>query len=400
MTTQLLVGAAPAAERPAARLLALTDCCKGFAIGWVFLFHYQYATGLTWLSWAGWQGVHIFIVLSGFGLTYSLLSKHAPCDWRQWLSRRVGRILPGYWLTVLIGLVVALTVRSLEGGAPAAVWRETFLQALLDALLLRDLSHRTITPEMNVSLWFVPFILGMYLLFPALFALVRRIKTLRGALAVLAALVALECAYRAYAIFWCNGWPIAYGVLALPWPVTVDPALSPFQLQAPFGLPFSRIAEFGLGMLAAVALVRAPERTHRLLFGPVAAGTGLALWVLGNALVFVGPAGWVASDLLLAAGLALGFVNLAWTFEGGFAQGFEWVSRLGVHSYPVFLCHAIFVGFCQLIGRHWLQTVAAPRATGPAAGVDLVAFATALGLTCATSWLLVRFDAHRRPPAR
>ena len=68
-------------------VLSLLDFCKGLAIAWVFLFHYE-------PGWFGWQGVHVFIVLSGFGLTYSCLKKSDNISWKQWYLSRFEKILP------------------------------------------------------------------------------------------------------------------------------------------------------------------------------------------------------------------------------------------------------------------------------------------------------------------
>lgn len=76
--------------------LSLLDFCKGLAIILVVLFHYS-------KTWFGWQGVHLFIVLSGFGLTYSCLKKNETISWKHWYIRRAERILPVYWLLSLFG---------------------------------------------------------------------------------------------------------------------------------------------------------------------------------------------------------------------------------------------------------------------------------------------------------
>ncbi len=62
-------------------LLSLIDFCKGLAITGIFLFHYKG-------NWFGWQGVHIFIILSGFGLTYSCFKSNQPISWQRWYFRR------------------------------------------------------------------------------------------------------------------------------------------------------------------------------------------------------------------------------------------------------------------------------------------------------------------------
>ncbi len=72
-------------------MLGLLDFCKGIAIVWVMLVHAIH-------GWFGWQGVHVFIVLGGFALTYACLTRENQLSWSQWFQRRAARILPAYWL--------------------------------------------------------------------------------------------------------------------------------------------------------------------------------------------------------------------------------------------------------------------------------------------------------------
>src|SRR5262249_2812065 len=97
--------------RSAHSLPPLLDAVKGVAILAVVLYH-------IFKLWFGWQGVHVFIVLSGFGLTRSLLSKPSPVNWGEWFRRRAFRILPPYLMAVgggfalfLVSLWIAGTIR-------------------------------------------------------------------------------------------------------------------------------------------------------------------------------------------------------------------------------------------------------------------------------------------------
>ena len=58
-------------------VLNLTDFCKGLAIALVVLVHYRG-------GWFRWQGVHIFIVLSGLGLAYSCAKQPQTFSWTDW----------------------------------------------------------------------------------------------------------------------------------------------------------------------------------------------------------------------------------------------------------------------------------------------------------------------------
>ncbi|MFO1112610.1 MAG: acyltransferase family protein [Rhodospirillales bacterium] len=72
---------------------------------------------------AGDQGVALFIILSGFGLTWSLSKK--PAGWGGFLRRRLARIYPEYWMAHLFVLAGSLVFKEpLQSGPPScsACW--------------------------------------------------------------------------------------------------------------------------------------------------------------------------------------------------------------------------------------------------------------------------------------
>ncbi|MFO1156065.1 MAG: acyltransferase family protein [Rhodospirillales bacterium] len=72
---------------------------------------------------AGDQGVALFIILSGFGLTWTLSKK--PAGWGGFLRRRLARIYPEYWMAHLFVLAGSLVFKEpLQSGPPScsACW--------------------------------------------------------------------------------------------------------------------------------------------------------------------------------------------------------------------------------------------------------------------------------------
>ena len=111
----------------------------------------------------------MFIVLSGFALTYSCLRKYEPVCWRQWYLRRADRILPTYWIMSVTGflLVVIMSILMSRNARAEIVTAATHLA--LDVALLRNFSHQTMFSDPNASLWFGPFILGFYLVHQSIY---------------------------------------------------------------------------------------------------------------------------------------------------------------------------------------------------------------------------------------
>ena len=121
------------------------DGVRGIAIALVLALHFGGAADFSlrtrstigsWLDrvfYAGWTGVDLFFVLSGFLITTILLvSKDDPHYFRQFYGRRVLRIFPLYYAALILGLVVLpLFVADerlglLPGGASGEVWLWTY----------------------------------------------------------------------------------------------------------------------------------------------------------------------------------------------------------------------------------------------------------------------------------
>ncbi len=88
------------------------DLLRSIAILWVMLFHSFVVGGLgpdwAWLSRYGWMGVDLFFVLSGFLIGSQVLTPLAegmPLSLRDFYLRRALRILPAYWVVLLLYLL-------------------------------------------------------------------------------------------------------------------------------------------------------------------------------------------------------------------------------------------------------------------------------------------------------
>ncbi len=369
-------------------VLSLLDFCKGLAIAWVFLYHHKG-------GWFGWQGVHIFIVISGFGLTYSCLKKNEYPLWKQWYLRRFERLIPIYWLVCLSGFIIIVCIHLFEGkGLEFYLVRNLFV----DFLLLRNFFHQSIYNDPNGPLWFVPFIISFYLGFPYLYTQLSKHKKTRNYLLILLGAAVVEFIYRAISLYLLDGCPIGTCDQFLQTSTRADlplnklPAIIPFQLQAPFGLFPSRIAEFMLGMLGAVFLVQNHQKFNNI-FSVTVLILSIFTWLAGNALIYVGLWGWIFSDFIIALSLILWVVNLAWIFQQRFPFFFLKLSQIGRWSYYIFLTHYLFIYMfnetaLKIIGEPILHSFSITK-------ISMLGF-TIIG-TWIASWLLMQFDRTRFP---
>ena len=72
---------------------------------------------------AGWSGVDIFFVISGFVMTISSGGLMQRMDgWKIFITRRLIRIVPLYWVATTIKLVTILVLPSLALDSPLELW--------------------------------------------------------------------------------------------------------------------------------------------------------------------------------------------------------------------------------------------------------------------------------------
>lgn len=135
----------------------------GIAMLWVMLFHaYELDTGflpLYLLRGTGAAGVDIFLLLSGMGICCSLTRRGAEPPGR-YLSRRLRRLLPAFWLVV--GLYSAALAAAGRITPDVIFWNLSTLYYWL-----------AVPGGFN---WYISAILAFYLLTPLYFRLFRRCR--------------------------------------------------------------------------------------------------------------------------------------------------------------------------------------------------------------------------------
>jgi peptidoglycan/LPS O-acetylase OafA/YrhL len=260
----------------------------------------------------GYQGVHIFFILSGFGLTlswHSALRENGDTfrysSLKPWMIRRFRRVIPLLWFSLLLLLVLFSVFgpeeffRLVYFSSEPSQWVKL---AALTAVGLNAFSPSTIY-GINPPLWFITPLFQFYLVFPVLYSALFRLGPLKFLVLVFLGSIAFR--YFGFAHIEQLGWP--------------------FVLGAFFG---SRLAEFGFGMVLAASYL------HGKTWKPsplkiVAAFAGYLLGLLSCEIA----GGILISDGLI--GISLFFLTyfLIYPFET------KTLSLLGKHSLGIFLIH-------------------------------------------------------------
>ena len=301
------------------RLVGL-DGVRGLAALFVVLHHvylrsfpgYPRVTAPMWAAWMifGHFAVVVFIVLSGFSLAVS----PARAGWQlgpvsQFGHRRAWRILPPFWAALVFSLLVAWLIVPQPGtDVPNAN------SVVVNGLLLQDVFD---APSPNRAFWSIAVEAHLYLVFPLLLLIIRRVNA-----AVMLATVTLIVA--------------TVGALApdtswAGWLMRLTPQFAVL---------------FAMGILAA-GIVAASERVrswpwHWFALAaalPVMVGIGWkgSAWILGPHLFWV--------DLALAPAVACLLAAVATDRPAPLVGVLDTrpVRSLGTFSYSLYLTHAPIV---------------------------------------------------------
>lgn len=277
----------------------------------------------------GAEGVGVFVVLSGFGLTYSLLRPGNPSGgWTKWYSRRLLRLFPIYWLAHLIYVVSPFVNK----------WDPVDLHILLSLLGDRMVPIGTMFYYLVPAWWFFGLLLQLYVVFPLLFRFMQKAGPV--VFLVVCCAITIASRYVLFAVLHANGNYVQGGLFAC------------------------RLWEFAFGMVLGRLYRVDPVRMNRWLFSrPILAG-GILLYILGS-YSYEPTFTYSLTDILLGTGLFAIIANLSRWIERPAPIGTA-LATVGVYSYSVYLFHQPYVMY---IGYR-LQ------------GFEMPAF---LGLACVTA---------------
>lgn len=253
----------------------------------------------------GWQGVHIFLFCSGFGLYFSYLnfitnrSKHF--SWFEWIKLRLNRLLPKYFLIVTVFFLIQLIYAFLKKFAFSDICF-IFLNFILSITLLRSFFDFSFFYFAG-ALWFIPLIIEMYIVFPFLCNLLNQKRCWS-----LVNLFLVVCAVSLFYRFLVSLDPCA---MPVPFQKSLD-CVNPsvvqelFSGKVPYGTFISRLPEFLLGIIAAHTYFYhkfiITNIYHSNLKRLIVFICGLILWCSGNLFCFFRST-WFLCDLFICLGL-------------------------------------------------------------------------------------------------
>lgn len=246
------------------------------------------------LSFGG-AGVHVFILVSGFGLCLSQLKN--PLSYWQFLKRRFLKVYIPYIIVIAISALIPFVY---DGDRLVAFFSHAFLFKMFNEHWMNSF---------GVQFWFISMIISFYLIFPLLFIVVKKCK--QGGV-ILAFIISLL-------------WATLVGLLGK----------SDLRIWNSFFLQY--LGEFVLGMFLAMKYKENPE------FIKVPSKWLLVVVsVIGIALVgYTGIKGGVLklyNDLLSL----IGYTSLALLI---YSFGIKWINRFFIYtncfSYEWYLIHIL-----------------------------------------------------------
>lgn len=264
----------------------------------------------------GFHAVGVFLVLSGFGLTYSLAKTGSPRGgWAAWYRSRLLRLFPMYWVAHVVYLVSPFQARY------EPIDYRFALSFLGDRVYPVDM----IFYYFNPALWYFGLLLQLYLVFPILFRWLEKAGI--GKFLLVSALGTFACRY----------------VLLCVTPVSGN------YVQGAFFL--ARLWEFALGMAVGLVYRREGERIDRRLFSGSALVVAIALYTAG---LYSYETLWsyTFTDALIGTGLSIVLAQVSRACGAVPPLG-QALATVGVYSYGLYLLHQPYVLYFAARMQQW-----------------------------------------------
>jgi len=349
-------------EKP--RMLAL-DGVRGLAIIGVLLTHasYIFTTGSHVLA-MGWTGVDLFFVLSGFLITGILIdTKRAQNRAKSFYARRILRIFPIYYLTIVVVLIAQQHLAWLRTVAEMQTWADRlpylFYYKNLAPLWQHGQAHQTLLSHF----WSLAGEEQFYFLWPMLvwhFSTKTVYKVCAGALCftlLLRIVLGAHFGFGAWMQFFpltrSDGLFVGSGLAAL--------------LATGHRPSYKQLLTWGLAGLSTLVLVVIFRGREELLYG------GPVMCTIGY------------SGLAIFFGVLIAYCVQS---EGPLVRFFEapWIRAFGRYSYGMYVYHLPLYYVIEHFAKQWFS-LAFPLPNKYA----ILYLAVLVSITYAIAWLSFRF---------
>jgi len=253
------------------------------------------------ISGLGYQGAHLFIIASGLGLTLSFLKKGIQL--RKWYLRRAQRILPMYWLSLIIFLGLFLR------------FSDESLTRIFTAFILQVLCLHTLVPNffhgfrINAPHWFIGLLFQFYLVFPLLIKVFKRWSPLQ----IFLFSVLVTVVFRLVGLYYLNQFHPRFAVGAVF---------------------LCRLAEFVFGMTFAYHIASRSQAWINFLSKPA-----IPLYICGILLNCSKPTS-ALSDTVIGISLFLFLWSFIRYMPSLLQRG---LAFLGQHAFGIFIFHSLFI---------------------------------------------------------
>lgn len=313
------------------RRIPAIDGLRGVAAAGVVAMHVTISRQNCFLL--GASGVDLFLVLSGFCLTWRLVcnGEIEPLPIKEYWKRRMRRIVPPFYAAIVLSILMAASIYRFSDPRNQTIFPLRGIDSLLDLLSHLTFTHglfNRYSHSLNGAFWSLSLEEQFYVFFPLLILIARR-----WGIAATVSLTALGT------LGWWAFWMVH----------------NPDFLWTYVGNStcLARWIEFGAGML--VAYLVGKKFTMRPIFC-IAALTAMA--AISHFKAFFGFLGWREGYLLLQlAAFAVGYAALVFqATQPGMIQRIlasPPLAGLGQISYSLYLTHLAVLGTVAVFIPQW-----------------------------------------------
>jgi peptidoglycan/LPS O-acetylase OafA/YrhL/lysophospholipase L1-like esterase len=259
-----------------------------------------------YIGWLGDQGVSLFLVISGFGLTWGLLSKYGEkLPLSQFYKHRFIRLYPMWWI-LHIAVLVAAYVTGLEG-LDMSIRDPNFYLSFIGFRASEGTFY-----YFSLAWWYIGLAIQLYLVYPFLWVVIRRLGPAR------------------FLLLSCSVALIARIVVIL-----IDSNAGMYLSGAVF---ITRLPEFAFGMCFAVWLMKSRNNVSGFLQSVHMISGSIFVYVCGTFLSLT-RAGMVVSPFLVGVGIFCLFYGILSPKVNTTSMVTSALAWVGIHSYSLYLIH-------------------------------------------------------------